>query len=165
MEALKEGTKAPDIALTSTKGKPIVLSELLERGPAVLAFFKISCPVCQYAFPYLERIYRAHITEPMSFVGISQDDVKDTETFMRQYGVTFPVLLDHPSYRVSREYGLTNVPTVFLVSREGTIDFTSVGWSRADMEDLNARLAMMSPDQEVVPVFRPGEQVAEFKAG
>ena len=165
MAALKPGTRAPDIALTSANGKSFILSNVLERGPAVLAFFKVSCPTCQYAFPYLERLFQAHKTEAMTIVGISQDDLESTRRFMKQYGVTFPVLLDDPGqYRASNDYGLTNVPTVFLISRKGEIELTSVGWARGEMEELNSRLAMMSPEQNVVPIFRAGEQVVEYKA-
>jgi peroxiredoxin len=166
MPALNPGIDAPEITLTSTSDETFVLSEALKRGPAVLAFFKISCPTCQYALPYLQRIYQAHKTEPITFVGISQDDLKSTESFMKQYDVTFPVLLDDPKrYRASNDYGLTNVPTTFLVRPNGTIEVSTVGWSRADIEDLNSRLAMKSPDQNLISVFKPGEQVAEFKAG
>jgi peroxiredoxin len=166
MPALNPGTDAPDITLTTANDKTFVLSEALNRGPVVLAFFKVSCPVCQFAFPYLERIYQAHKTEPVTFVGISQDDLKSTESFMKQFGITFPVLLDDPKrYRASKDYGLTNVPTIFLISPDGKVEVSSVGWSRADIEDLNSRLAMKSPDQNLISIFKPGEQVAEFKAG
>ena len=166
MQALSPRTKAPDLELSTVSGKRFVLSEAVIRGPVVLAFFKVSCPTCQYAFPYLERIYQAHKTEPVTFLGVSQNDLKDTELFIKQYGVTFPVLLeDIKRYKVSNSYGLTNVPTVFLISRDQEIEMTIVGWSRAEVEELNTRLSMMAPDQQTVPIFKPGEQVAEYKAG
>jgi peroxiredoxin len=164
--ALPCGVKAPEFALTSTKGKPLILTELLTRGPAVLAFFKISCPVCQYAFPYIERMWQVHKTEPVSFIGISQDNAPDTEAFTKNYGLTFPVALDDSrQYLVSNAYKLTNVPTVYLVDRNGDIQVSSVGWARADMEELNLKLSMMNPAQEQYPIFKSGEPVAEFKAG
>ena len=166
MQALTPKTVAPDFALTTVSGKPFVLSEALSRGPVVLAFFKVSCPTCQYAFPYFDRIFRAHKTEPFTIVGISQNDLTETEAFIKQYGVTFPVLLeDTKRYKVSNSYGLTNVPTVFLISPEQEIEMTIVGWSRAEVEELNSRLSMIAPDQQSVPIFKPGEEVAEYKAG
>ena len=164
--ALPSGTKAPQLLISSTRGAPVVLSELLTRGPVLLAFFKVSCPVCQYAFPYLERLFQVHKTEPVTFLGVSQDNAADTERFMKQYGVTFPVGLDDSQrYVASNAYRLTNVPTLYLVDRDGEIQFTSVGWSRADFEELNMKLSVMSPGQQQFPVFKPGEEVAEFKAG
>jgi peroxiredoxin len=164
--ALPCGIQAPDFTLTTTTGKPAVLSDLLKRGPAVLAFFKISCPVCQYAFPFVERMWQVHKSEPVPFLGISQDSLSDTQSFIKQYGITFPVALDKaPGYIVSNAYKLTNVPTIYLVDREGEIRVSSVGWARQDMEEMNLKLSMMNPAQEQFRVFKPGEDVAEFKAG
>jgi peroxiredoxin len=164
--AIACGVKAPEFALTSTKGKSLVLSEVLKRGPAVLAFFKVGCPVCHYAFPYLERLWQVHKTEPVTFIGISQDNVTETETFVKKYGTTFPVALDDPArYIVSNAYKLTNVPTVYLVDRDGEIQVSSVGWARQDIEEINLKLSMMDPAQQQYPVFKPGEDVAAFKAG
>jgi hypothetical protein len=65
---------------------------------------------------------------------------------------------------VSNAYGITNVPTTFLISPDGKIELTSVGWSRRDMEELSRSLARslhIAPAQ----VFHPGEDVPASKAG
>ncbi len=164
--ALPSGVKAPDFALTTLDNKPVVPSDLLLRGPVVLAFFKVSCPVCQYAFPYIERLFEIYPTSPVTFLGISQDTLKDTQAFLKQYGVKFSVALDDlKTYRVSNDYKLTTVPTIYLIDRDGEIQLSIVGWSRKDMEELDLKLSMLDPAQEQIPIFKPGEQVAEYKAG
>ena len=55
MPALTSGIKAPNLTLPTTHGEKFSLSDALKRGPVVLAFFKVTCPVCQYAFPLYER--------------------------------------------------------------------------------------------------------------
>ena len=125
MTALATGTKAPDFALTSLDGKQFSLADALTRGPVVLAFFKVSCPTCQYAFPFFERLYQAYGRNGVTLVGISQNDAKDTAAFAKQFGVTFPILLDDThSYPVSNAYGLTNVPTLFWIAPDGEIELT-----------------------------------------
>ena len=165
MVALEAGVTAPDFSLNGMNGEKISLAEARKKGPVIAAFFKVSCPVCQYAFPFLERIFRAYAKGPVTLVGVSQNDKKQTADFAREYGVTFPLLLDDPrTYPASNAYGLTNVPTIFLISPEGKVEFSSVGWSKRDLEDLNTRLAKASglaPAQ----IFKPGEEVVEFKAG
>jgi peroxiredoxin len=164
--ALPCGTAAPDFALSGTSGKQFILSDVLTRGPAVLFFFKISCPVCQFAFPYFERLWQIHKTEPCTFLGVSQDSKADTEKFIKQFGITFPVALDDPQrYIASNNYKLTNVPTIYLVNRSAEIELSSVGWSRADAEEINLKLSMTNPAQQQFPLFKPGEEIAEFKAG
>jgi peroxiredoxin len=164
--ALACGIRAPEFALTSTSGKSLILSKVLDDGPVILAFFKVSCPVCQYAFPYLERLWQVHKTEAVTFIGISQDNEKDTANFVKKYGVTFTIALDDPArYVVSNAYKLTNVPSVFLINSSGEIEVSSVGWSRKDIEEINIKLCMKDAAQQPHPVFRIGEDVAEFKAG
>jgi peroxiredoxin len=164
--ALPSSIKAPDFALSTLDGKPAILSDLLLRGPLVLAFFKVSCPVCQYAFPYLQRLFEIYKTSPVTVLGISQDNLPDTQGFLKQYGVKFPIALDDPkTYRVSNGYKLTTVPTIYLIDRDGEIEMSIVSWSRKDIEELDLKLSMMDPSEEQIPIFKPGEQVAEYKAG
>ncbi|MGA2002671.1 MAG: TlpA disulfide reductase family protein [Terriglobales bacterium] len=165
MAALTAGTKAPDFSLSSVDGSQFSLREALQHGPVLAAFFKISCPVCQYAFPYFERLYKAYGRKNVAIVGVSQDDHGNTKAFLKEYGVTFPALLDDPNgYAVSNAYGLTNVPTWFLIGQDGTIEISSVGWMKSDIEDLNRKLA----EAEQTPpraLFHSGEDVRDFRAG
>ncbi len=164
MAALPPGTSAPGFTLSDMNGNMFSLRDACSRGPVILAFFKVSCPTCQYAFPYLERLYQAHRGSNLTLVGISQNDKKDTAEFIKTFGVTFPVLLDDThSYPVSNSYGLTNVPTIYWIGATGEVEVSSVGWSRQDIEQLIANADASGTGS--LPVFRPGEEVADFRAG
>jgi peroxiredoxin len=165
MPALTAGKIAPDFSLPTVQDRQFSLSHALESGPVVLAFFKISCPVCQYALPFLERMYRHYMGKGVTFVGVSQNPKQDTRAFLKQYGISFPTVLDDArKYEVSNAYGLTNVPTLFYISAEGEIEISSVGWSRADVAEINGRLAEVLNAPRAT-VFRPGEDIAELRAG
>ena len=70
MAALTVGTKAPDFSLPIIgEGGKFSLQDALQQGPVLLAFFKVSCPTCQYTFPFLERIHRAHGDKKVAIVG------------------------------------------------------------------------------------------------
>jgi peroxiredoxin len=165
MTALAIGKKAPGFSLRSLDGRNFSLEEKLARGPVVLAFFKVSCPTCQYAFPFLERLYQAYGHGGTTMVGISQNDAKETAAFIKEFGVSFPVLLDGiGKYPVSNAYGLTNVPTIFWIAQDGEIEVSSVGWVKADFEEINRKLAETGKALPAV-VFKPGEDVRDFRAG
>lgn len=165
MAALSVGVSAPDFTLPAMDGQQFNLREALAGGPVVAAFFKVSCPVCQYTLPYLERIYKAYGNKNVSVIGISQNEKKDTATFMKEYGITFPVLLDDTrTYPASNAYGLTNVPTIFWIVQDAEIEVSSVGWMRQEIEEIN-RLAAEASGNGAKPVFHAGEQVADFRAG
>jgi peroxiredoxin len=165
MPALTTGKRAPEVSLPLLDGGKFDLTSALKRGPVLLAFFKISCPVCQMTFPYLERIYKQAAQSKLQIVGVSQNDAKSTAGFAKEYGVTFPIALDDPNqYPVSNAYGLTNVPTLFLVRQDGKIEMSSVGWSRADVQSV-ADEAAVGDSGKRISVFHAGEDVPDFKPG
>lgn len=165
MAALTAGTKAPDFELRTIDGKPFGLRDEVARRPVVLAFFKVSCPVCQYAFPFLERLFKAYGNKNVALVGVSQDDAKATSAFMKDFGVTFPVLLDDPRlFAASNAYGLTNVPSVFWIGQDGDIEVSSVGWVKADFEEIGRKMAEAGKTAPAA-VFKPGEDVRDFRSG
>jgi len=167
MTALAAGTKAPEFELNGMDGQRFSLGQALASGPVLLAFFKVGCPTCQYTFPFLDRLYRSYESSAgkVSLVGISQNDTAKTAEFVGEFGVTFPVLLDDKdSYPVSNAYGLTNVPTLFWIAQDGEIELSSVGWVKADFEAINRRMAEAGKAAPVA-VFKPGEDVRDFRAG
>lgn len=164
LEALPAGTPAPAFTLKDAAGKVYALADALKQGPVLLAFFKESCPTCQFAFPFLERIHRATGDGTgVQMWGISQSDAGDTRAFARDQGCTFPLLLDEEGYPVSNLYGLSTVPTLFLVDPDGTIELSSVGFSRKDIEALAAEFSPRSG--KPITVFRPGDVVPDYKPG
>ena len=134
--------RAPGFALKSASGQSVSLQEALEKGPVVAAFFKISCPVCQFTFPFLERLYKKYGGD----------------------GVTFPCLIDEKGYPASNAYGLTNVPTIFLIEPDGKVRVSCLGFGKAELEAIGDYLAerkriaqapLFLPD-EVIPAYKPG---------
>jgi peroxiredoxin len=165
MPALIAGVQAPDIQLSTLDGSKFSLESALKKGPVVAAFYKVSCPVCQLAFPYVERIFKAYKgAGKFTLVGVSQDDASETKAFNRQFGVTFPVLLDAKGYPVSNAYGLTNVPTIFLISPQREIEASLVSWSKTEMEELNGMLAKIS-GMPAAQIFTAADQAPVFKPG
>lgn len=158
-KTLEAGDRAPDFDLPALGGNARSLKTLLEGGPALLAFFKVSCPVCQFTFPFLERLHQGAGPGKLQLIGVSQDDARSTADYDRQYGVTFTTLLDEAGkgYRVSNAFGITTVPALFLIEQDGSISMTSEGFSKKDLETLAERAG--------VTPFHPGEYVPEWQAG
>jgi peroxiredoxin len=166
MTHVDAGRIAPEFSLKGLDGNSYSLEALRQKGPVVAAFFKVSCPVCQFTFPFLQRLYERYGSDRITFLGISQDDAKATAGFARQYGLTFPMALDEKEkgYPASNAYGLTNVPTVFLIDADGTVRASSMGFVKDDLERIAAELAergriapaALFAANESVPANRPG---------
>jgi peroxiredoxin len=164
MTTILAGKVAPGFALKGLDGKTYSLTPLLGRGPVVAAFFKISCPVCQFTFPFLERMHERYGGDDATILGVSQDDARDTKEFCREYGVTFPVVIDGDGYPVSNAYGLTNVPTILLIEGGGRVRVSSMGFDRKDLEAISSGLAERRK-VAASPLFLPEEIVPEQKPG
>lgn len=163
MSALKVGIEAPAFDLPLLGGGRFSLREALAQSPVVLAFFKVSCPVCQYAFPLYERLAQK-TAERLRVVGVSQDDESASRMFAKTYGVTFPITLDDTRrYPVSNAYGLTNVPTIFEIAQNGRIAVSCVGWEKAAVEDIYRNVA--NAETSGVLLFPSSEAIADFRAG
>jgi peroxiredoxin len=164
---LAAGQTAPPFSLGSTDGKTRSLKEGLAQGPVVVAFFKVSCPTCQYTFPYLERMYqqlRSAGAKELQVWGIVQDDTRHGQSFARELGITFPILTDEEPYEISREFALNFVPTIYLIAPDGRVEIASDGFTRVDLVAIHKSLATR---YSVNPpaLFQPTDKVPEFKPG
>src|SRR5258708_4532486 len=153
---LPAGSPAPAFTLASLNGEPVSLSSLHAGRPVLLAFFKVTCPTCQLAVPFLDRLASrggVHV------VGISQDDAADTEEFRAAFGVHFPLLLDpaEKRYAVSAAYRLSNVPTLYRVETDGRIGWSSVAWVKSVFEEVAIATG--------IELFKPYARVPAFKPG
>lgn len=164
MTNIQNGNSAPQFSLKALDGKEYSLESLLGRGPVLVAFFKISCPVCQFTFPFLQRIADRFAGKTVTVIGISQDDARSTAQFNQEFGIKFPVLLDEQGYPASNAYGLTNVPTIFLIGNDGKVKGSCMGFDKAALESVVAELAQ---EQHIAasPLFRANESVPTYKPG
>jgi peroxiredoxin len=164
MSKIVPGNVAPGFSLHSIDGKEFAIGSALQRGPVMLSFFKVSCPVCKFTFPFLERVFKRYGGGEVSFVGVSQDNASASRDFAQEFGVTFPILIDEAGYPVSNAYHLTSVPTFFLINPDGKVQVASEGFGKAEIE----AIADMLADRRNItrsPVFRTDESIPAYKPG
>lgn len=117
---------APDFALKDLQGNDVRLSDL--RGKTVMInFWATWCPPCRYEMPYIEAVYREKAGEDFVVLAVSIDDDPDAVVqFVKEFGLTFPVLIDTDK-RVSYQYRVRPIPTTFFVDKEGVIRDVQIG--------------------------------------
>ena len=103
------------------------MAELTVGKPALIAFFKSSCPVCQLTLPFLQRMAAGGGLE---IAAVSQDDMRTTEEFRSGFGVRMLTLLDESKngYPASNAYGISSVPSLFMVEPGGRISMAVSGF-------------------------------------
>jgi peroxiredoxin len=144
---------------------PHVLTDALRRGPLLLAIYKSSCQASKTIFPFLERIAQRHAGSPLAVLGVSQDSANIARSFARRTGVTFPLLIDEPTYPLSRALAVGFTPTAYLIRPDGTIAFVAEGFLRFQIEELSQAVAaelgvpaspLIDESETEVPFFVPG---------
>ncbi len=160
MAALPENALAPDFSLQDADGLDFQLRQALREGPVLLTFFKAGCPTCQYALPFLDRLAAKLRGTAATAVAVSQDTPLESARFSDEFRYKTRQVFDveESRFEVSNAYGLTNVPTVFLIEPDGRIAHTMVSWSKSDVEQIASQLC-------VDPPFEPREEVLDFRPG
>ena len=125
---LEAGSSTPPFELRQVNGSSTSSGAILEQGPAVVAFFKVGCPVCQMTMPFLQRLAGQ---AGLQIIGISQDDPGATQKFNDRLGLTFTTLLDESKagYPASNAFGISAVPSIFVLEQDGTISKAFAGFS------------------------------------
>jgi cytochrome c biogenesis protein CcmG/thiol:disulfide interchange protein DsbE len=124
----RAGFLAPDFTLDTLDSSTIRLDSL--RGQVVVINLWASwCSPCRAEMPALQRVYEEMEGQGVAVLGVNMT-AQDTETrvegFVREYGLTFPILLDREG-SVGRIYRSRALPTTFFVDRKGVIREVVVG--------------------------------------
>lgn len=163
MSPLSPGKKAPAFDLAGEDGSPRRFKAQPGEPLTLLAFYKDTCPVCQFTLPFLERIYQG-VKGRLNFWAVSQDDAQRAQAFARDYKLSFPQAIDKEGYPASNSFGVRSVPTVFLIESGGKVLRTIEGFVKKDYEALAQDLARLL-EISTPAVFKPGESIPALRPG
>jgi peroxiredoxin len=132
MAALEIGTEAPPFRLEDLDGKAHSLDELRQGDLLLLVFYHGECPTCGLSMPFIGNLERAVRSERVKIWGVSQDGRNESLKFAQNKGLEMPIHIDADPYCVSQAYGLTSVPTLFLINSRRRIIDQCVGFAKVD---------------------------------
>lgn len=140
----RAGERAPAVNLWDGEGRAKTL-----EGPYTLVFFKVSCPTCQLTLPFLTRV-----GAEAGLVVVSQDSPEATAHFAEKFGAALPYWYDRAEeeYPASNAFGITSVPSCFVVDAAGRIEEAVEGFDKGFLEELG----VVFGEAEKVPQFKPG---------
>jgi peroxiredoxin len=118
---------APEFSLPDLDGNIRHLSSF--RGRVVLLnFWATWCRPCQAEMAALETLYQSYKHRGFEVVAVASNvqGVEAVQPFMSQHRLTFLPLLDSATH-VTRTYGVTTLPTSYLLDREGRLVTVEIG--------------------------------------
>ena len=140
--------KAPDFKLVNLKGEQVSLESL--RGKVVVIdFWATWCGPCKASFPGMQKaVNKYEKSDDVAFVFIDtwesgEPDAKkeNAKKFIESKSYTFNVLFDLDD-KVVASFGVSGIPTKFVVDKKGMIRFKSVGFGGND-DELVSELSLM----------------------
>lgn len=124
---VKADYPAPEVTLTDTRGETHSLSEY--RGQVVLVnLWATWCPPCKEEMPALQAFYEKYSDKGFTIIAINDGDPEpDVLQFEKDYGLSFPIWLDPQYYATEQAFKTINLPSSFVIDREGTVRLQWVG--------------------------------------
>jgi len=120
--------ETPQIDVTTLTGARFSLAE--HRGQVVLVnFWATWCRPCRIEMPGFQKVYERYQDRGFTILGLSTDAGGGSvvEAYVEERGVDYPVAMATPPLR--REFGgVREIPSSFLVDREGRIRYTVRGF-------------------------------------
>jgi predicted CXXCH cytochrome family protein len=161
---LKEGDDAAAFTGVDLFGKPVDISPLIGKQVIVLKFGSIYCSSCVKSITSLADLQKKHPENKLKVVGINLDiyGVFRVKRFYRGYRelVNYPIVIDE-GLNISRTYGVSTLPSIVIIDREGKIARTMLGYQESDLEPIMRyarNLALGKGSAELAGILPPQEK-------
>ena len=126
---LQEGNRAPDFTLQTLDGVEMKLSDMLGKL-VFLNFWTTWCPPCKAEVPHLQEFYEEQKDNNVEVIAVnlttSEKKADNVGEFVKEYGLTFPVLLDNKG-DVADTYQILTIPTTYVIDTQGIVRKRIVG--------------------------------------
>lgn len=116
-----------DFTLQDPDGRPVRLSDL-KGNVVVLSFWATWCPPCREEIPHLDAMNKRYQGKPVRILGANVDrQGADLKQWLAEQKLSFPVVADVGG-KVSEQYGVSGIPTLLVIDKEGKIRHRTEGF-------------------------------------
>lgn len=131
------GDIAPEIKAKNLKGDTVKLSSF--KGKVIaLRFWQRGCYQCIVDMPKLQAFQDEYRKNFIVLAVNSDNPIREIKSFQKDYKITYPLLKDE--FGQTRDvYGVTTIPTMFIINKDGIIKEVILG----DQPWYQAKLAIL----------------------
>ena len=137
---------APDFTLKTLDGREVVLSKL--KGKVILLdFWATWCGPCRKSIPHLIHLYKVHQNNGLEVIGMNVDkgDVDTVKRFVKSMDIPYS-MIPTPE-EVSRNFGITGLPTTILIDKQGKIREKISGFSTEIRKQMTGKVETLLSEQ------------------
>lgn len=139
-----------DGTFTTLEGTPVSIADW--KGKVVLIdYWATWCGPCRKSFPSLQRLYEKYRSNPNVLFAVvnvwekTDDRAQTVRDFMsKNPSLTFPMYIDKTD-AVVQKYGVTGIPTKFILGKDGRIQFKEVGLAQDEqfIDDFSKKIDLL----------------------
>jgi thiol-disulfide isomerase/thioredoxin len=128
--AVKVGDAAPDFALKDLAGSEVSLASLKGKV-VVLDFWATWCGPCKAAMPVIQKLHDEYASKGVAVLGVNTWEQKAdaAKDYMASKKFTYGCLLKGDD--LAKAYGVTGIPTLVVIGKDGKVALIEVGLSDA----------------------------------
>lgn len=129
---LRAGDVPSRVTVYDLSGNAVILPGSLKGKVALVHFWASWCSSCAPEMSALEAIYRQFREKGVTPCSVNLGDNKEAVAwYLRKTTVSYPVLLD-PRMSAKRAYGISGVPTTYVLDRKGVVRLRILGAADKD---------------------------------
>jgi cytochrome c biogenesis protein CcmG/thiol:disulfide interchange protein DsbE len=143
---------APDFKLKDFSGKELSLAD--SRGKVILLnFWATWCGPCRAEIPTLVKL-QEHYKDQLQIIGlvVDEDEEDPVRQVVKAEGINYPVAMAPTEVRV-RYGGITALPSVFVIDREGRVVQKHVGLFNPALYEMEVRALAELPVAAKIETF------------
>ena len=146
--AIDADQQAPDFRAPQL-GTDGALSLADYRGKVVyLDFWASWCPPCLLSLPALEELRREFRGSDFQILAVNLDqDTTRAQRFLAQHDIGYPSVTD-PEGHIPERFGLTTMPTSYLIDRQGIVRLVHTGFRKRDIDTLRTQIKAVLADRD-----------------
>lgn len=144
------GRWAPELHVLGAHGGPSPSIQGLRGRWVLLEFFRTDCPHCIAAVAHLGELQQARFERGLRVIGLGFEPIERLKAFHSERKLAYPVA--QVDLEVFRDYGVSALPTAFLVSPEGVVAWSGVP-ERLTLAEIDRMLATSPPWPALPPVL------------
>lgn len=137
--AASEGETAPLFTLPDIDAdKPAISLESLRGKTVYVDFWASWCAPCLRSMPLINELYGKYRDQDFEVIAINVDDpIEDGQDFLLDNPLDYLIAADTDN-TVLNEFGVTGMPTSFLIDKDGVIRMVHMGFRGNDIETIEA---------------------------
>jgi peroxiredoxin len=121
-----------------------------------LDFWQASCAPCRESLPLLTQHRDEFAEHGVEILAVNTDvNPADALALVAKFAVNYPVVSD-PGAQVASRYGLSGLPTAYLIARDGRVHQVREGFASQDIDNIRATLFALGgnvPNKLVKPAL------------